>query len=403
MSMNVFATTKNYQQIVCEQDDAAVSTSAVMPTSTETTDTTETTLSLLKVYESLNNKTRFQEALNSSLPPTIYSCNVQGDSFLDFYHTILPDYKLDVQKLKTGNKGADYTRHLANLESTQYDIFLNTYQMTCSYPAITWLTRKFKGQYIFVTGESFHHPIDEKENDFINPRMHTFAHVPETHRDFTITFMQVSWFSYFSNHLPLSAMIDGTGSIKPKGNRTHFLSYGQSNCVDFRGEAFGKLSTIAPVHQTGRCGATGITDYSNVTKVDSGTTMYNFENNINHYAEYRFCLVMEHADPVEHPQYVTEMVMMAFVAGCIPIYYGPDMIFDIFNEKAFVFFNISDPQPALDQVRKMEFNRDAYEEMALQPILKNGNETVAKYFSFSDDVQNGALKRRVREKLHLPY
>ena len=33
---------------------------------------------------------------------------------------------------------------------------------------------------------------------------------------------------------------------------------------------------------------------------------------------------------------------MAFVRVCIPIYYGPDIIFNIVNEKAFVFYNISD-------------------------------------------------------------
>ena len=62
---------------------------------------------------------------------------------------------------------------------------------------------------------------------------------------------------------------------------------------------------------------------------------------------------MEHA--VDHSAYITEKIMMAFIGGCIPIYYGPPGIFDIFNEKAFVFYNISDPQPALvDKVKALE-------------------------------------------------
>jgi len=414
VSTFMFATTNyrsqqmsDYVNKMHEENEAvSSSTSTLTTTSISTTSTvipTSTERILVQVYESLNNKTRFQEALNSSLPPTIYSCNVQGNGeFQNVIHSILPEYKLDDQKLKTGPRGYEWHSNLMLLESTQYDIFLNTYEMSCSHAAMTWLMRKFKGQYIFVTGESFHNAMYEKENDFIDPRKHTFAHVPETPRDQTLTYLQVSWMFFFRDALPLPAMLDGTGSIKPKGNRTHFLVYGQSNCVGFRNEAFGKLSTIAPVHQSGKCGANGIQDHSNVTKVESGINIHNWRNNINHYAEYRFCLVMEHEDPVEHPDYVTEKIMMAFVAGCIPIYYGPDMIFDIFNDKAFVFYNISDPQPALDQVRKMEFDRDAYEEMALQPILKNGNETVEKYFSFSDDIENGALKRRFREKLHLP-
>ena len=232
--------------------------------SSSTSTLTEKTLA--QVYESLNNETRFQEALNSSLPPTIYSCDV-GQELQYVIQSILPEYKVDCARLKTSEKGTEWQKNLANLESTQYDIFVNTYAISCSKPAMTWLMRKFKGQYIFVTGESFRNMMYEEENDFIDPRMHSFAHVPETPRDQTLTYLQVVWFYFFRDTLSLPAMLDGTGSIKPKGNRTHFLIYGQSNCVSFRNEAFGKLSTIAPVHHSGRCGASGIEDQSNVTKV----------------------------------------------------------------------------------------------------------------------------------------
>ena len=117
------------------------------------------------------------------------------------------------------------------------------------------------------------------------------------------------------------------------------------------------------------------------------------------YSDYGFCVVLEHA--VDHSAYITEKIMMAFIGGCIPIYYGPPGIFDIFNEKAFVFYNIIDPQPALDKVKALESNKELYEQMRKEPIAAHGNATIEKYFSFSDEVGNGALKQRTREKLGL--
>ena len=109
---------------------------------------------------------------------------------------------------------------------------------------------------------------------------------------------------------------------------------------------------------------------------------------------------MEH---VNQKGYITEKILMAFIAGCIPIYYGSELIFDIFNEKAFVYYNISDPQPALDLVRNLEMNNTLYEEVMDEPIAAHGNETIQKYFSFNDTVGNGFLKKRFREKLQLEH
>ncbi|MGK3761399.1 MAG: hypothetical protein ACI8RD_013717 [Bacillariaceae sp.] len=72
-----------------------------------------------------------------------------------------------------------------------------------------------------------------------------------------------------------------------------------------------------------------------------------------------------------------------------------------FNEKSFVYYNISDPQPALDLVNALERNGDLYEKMKKEPILAKGNTTIEQYFSFSDEVGNGALKNEMRNRLGL--
>ena len=92
---------------------------------------------------------------------------------------------------------------------------------------------------------------------------------------------------------------------------------------------------------------------------------------------------------------------MAFAGGCIPIYYGPETIFDIFNDQAFVFYNITNPQPALDLVASLELDEKLYDKMKKKPIVANGEKTIEEYFSYSDNVGKGVLKQRMREKLGL--
>lgn len=100
--------------------------------------------------------------------------------------------------------------------------------------------------------------------------------------------------------------------------------------------------------------------------------------------------------------YITEKIINAFLSGCIPIYYGTAEIFDIFNEKAFIYYNVSDPEPALKQVAYLESNETAYNETLNQPILANGERTIEKYFSYSDKVGKGMVKHRIRKMMEFP-
>ena len=101
------------------------------------------------------------------------------------------------------------------------------------------------------------------------------------------------------------------------------------------------------------------------------------------------------------PAYVTEKILMAFLGGCIPIYYGSELVFDIFNRDSFVYYDIENSQPAIDPVHKLEENPSEYSKMLRKPILAYGDETVAEFFSFSDDIGVGRLKTKIRNKLKL--
>jgi Glycosyltransferase family 10 (fucosyltransferase) C-term len=183
--------------------------------------------------------------------------------------------------------------------------------------------------------------------------------------------------------------------MRPRGTGMHFLIYANSNCVRYRDEAFRRLAAIGPeeVHYAGKCrgGRGGVGIRANETAQRKG-----YATNANLYHDYRFTLAMENA-PV--PGYISEKIMMPFLAGSVPIYYGTTEVFDVFNRNAFVWYDVNDPQPALDQVKYLEANRTAYAAMLRQPILANGEETIAKYFSLRDEDGGGRLKWAIRDRI----
>ena len=80
----------------------------------------------------------------------------------------------------------------------------------------------------------------------------------------------------------------------------------------------------------------------------------------------------------------------------MPIYWGTEEVFNVFNRNAFLYY-----QPGLtaNQIRILEENHTAYEEYMASPILANGNETLKHFFSLRDDVGDGVLKNRIRSML----
>ena len=336
-------------------------------------------------YRLLNNRTRFDVELSSETPPTIFCCGgrKQEPEFFGFIRELLPEHVPDSKSLDGKWHG-----NLEGKHSSDYDVFVIDYGkgFNCQNDGVMWLFRRFRGQFVWMTGESDDYPLSPLFDT--DPRHHVFGpHEERKPNDMTLTYLQITWWNTFKTVLTPAAMTNG--DLRPKGgNKTHFLVYGHGNCIPYRNEAFGQLSTIGLVHQAGKCGPPPGSDLTNVTKVNLGVSIYNWRNNFlaGHFANYRFCLVMEHSN--EFPFYVTEKILVAFASGCVPIYYGPkETIHRIFNKKAFVFYDVQDPLPALRQVAQLEQNKALYDLMMMEPILANGHSTVERYFSFADQVK----------------
>ena len=180
------------------------------------------------------------------------------------------------------------------------------------------------------------------------------------------------------------------------------LMYMNRNCQPHREEAVNRISSIMTVYHGSACKGQAAREPNNprFQRMPAMPPDRVWTTNRQTYSEYQFCMAMENS---KTQQYLSEKILMAFLAGCIPIYYGSDEVFDIFNKDAFVFYNPQDPAPALRQLQYLLQNETAYHDMLhQQPILAHGEDTVRNYFSWSDRIGGGYLKTKLRTVMGLP-
>ena len=196
-----------------------------------------------------------------------------------------------------------------------------------------------------------------------------------------------------------------------------FITCQNSHFIEYRERAARALSEIAPIHVAGKCqgnfeaSPTSYNDESpaqcvpfddnqrplSIMPVSGSTGPDNQRDNLDLFSKYRYALVMENSN--DAVGYVSEKILHAFLAGAVPIYFGSRLVFDIFNAKAFIFFDLDAPQQALSQIQFFEQNPAHYEEMLNAPILANGEVTIEKYFSWDETVGSGLLKSRIRKMM----
>jgi len=83
------------------------------------------------------------------------------------------------------------------------------------------------------------------------------------------------------------------------------------------------------------------------------------------YRSYRFAICFENS---RIPGYVTEKIVSAMLAGCIPIYYGAPDIATFFNPKSFVnVAHYRNFDEAADFVQNLDQDEDRYQEMRREP------------------------------------
>jgi hypothetical protein len=337
--------------------------------------------------------------------PTMYHCGVDGfGGFPEYSYlltSIFPEYKwvnietqIEKQIVRHMQIFRRRKRPLIHYRTpTQpYDIFLNHWDNICSNIAFRFVWQFFEGKTIFVYPEAHNvtRPIIRDNFIELGPM--------ESHRNhILLTYMQVCFWMNLSKDEKNRFFYK-----RPRGSARHFLIYAHSNCIKFREDAFFALSYIAPTHYGGVCDGSKGTKYyqfpPNATHANNTVKLHNFHENAIFFSAYKFCLVLEHA---MMPGYITEKILNAFLAGCVPIYHGPEEIFLFFNKNAFVYYDPDSPQEALDLIANLNKDDQLYDAMLSEPILANGEQTIQDHFSFGEDVGEGRLKERMRKLVGL--
>lgn len=166
--------------------------------------------------------------------------------------------------------------------------------------------------------------------------------------------------------------------------RQRFLLYASSRCLPHRDEAFTQFSSIDLATTTGRCGQSPHANFTRLKKVGGWQQYVDLFSPLG----FKFALVMENT---LLPGYITEKILVAFLAGMIPIYYGTEEVFEIFNPRAFVYYNASVPQKAINEVARLHRSRNDFDRMLQEDIFVPG--ALQRFFSFAE------VRAQIREKI----
>mmetsp|Transcript_24864 Transcript_24864/g.78650 ORF Transcript_24864/g.78650 Transcript_24864/m.78650 type:complete len:277 (-) Transcript_24864:607-1437(-) len=215
--------------------------------------------------------------------------------------------------------------------------------------------------------------------------------------------------------------IDLAHSIAGKDAHSGTIAYLASNCMESgpwsvlsrREEAYDLLVRLMhdngwPLPAAGGACA-GTTDVSKKTRINlqdweahtgtflrkvSGSSLRGYRE---FFSRYKFNLVFENA---RMPGYISEKIERSFRSGAVPIYHGPDEIFEIFNKDAFIFMDMDNPEPALEAIRRAIEDEEVFQAYLKVPIFVPG--APEKYLSFKPGHGAGArLRDEVREALGL--
>jgi hypothetical protein len=86
-------------------------------------------------------------------------------------------------------------------------------------------------------------------------------------------------------------------------------------------------------------------------------------------SDYKFMICFENES---EPYYLTEKIANAWVAGCIPIYWGMKKVENILNSKAFIHIkDEEDFEYALKRIKEIDENDDLYNQMKKEPLFKD--------------------------------
>jgi len=172
----------------------------------------------------------------------------------------------------------------------------------------------------------------------------------------------IDWFncnpSLIKNPIPIPVKACTEAFI---GERKKFCAFVVTNpCNPVRNEAFHTLNEYKPVDSAGRLFNTmGDTIFAGLGG-GGGERM-----KVKFLKDYRFCLAYENQSS---DGYVTEKLLHAKAAGCVPIYWGDPNVVKDFDENGFINLTGS-PETLVEKVRELEEDHEKWLKMASVPAI----------------------------------
>lgn len=263
-----------------------------------------------------------------------------------------------------------------------------------------YIEQHFPGKSLYVNGEPFGNVVEDYPT---YDHLYQVGRVDGKHKHTVRVFYTAVVLLEKFNATERSWVLDP--SQRPQWNgQYHSIMYMSARCATHRQEAALALSEVVPIVSGSKCRIENTPNGSimiqNPIKFkEFRQTRETWWENLEIYRNYKYCLSMENNAEVG---YISEKLLMAFLGGCLPIYWGTTEVFEIFNKDAFLFYNFDNPIETLNEIRYLERNETAYRERLGAPILRNGSQTINDFFSLGDDIGDGSLKRNIRKMLDLP-
>lgn len=105
-------------------------------------------------------------------------------------------------------------------------------------------------------------------------------------------------------------------------------------------------------------------------------------------APYKFCMAYENTN--KHG-YVTEKILQAKTSGCIPIYWGSELVNEDFNPASFIYANkFNNVKDLLDYVKIVDQNNDLYNQIQ-----------TANIFNYDLNNRYDIIKKQIKEMITL--
>lgn len=163
-------------------------------------------------------------------------------------------------------------------------------------------------------------------------------------------------------------------SITPRTiEKTKFCAYLYNNVQQHRINIFNFVSKYKKVDGLGKCCHN--TDNEDTRSVYDVDKTYN-DIAVDLYSNYKFVLALENKLV---PGYVTEKLLNPLIAGSIPIYWGPNDIFDVFNKKRLIYINELTGDQLIERIKELDEDDEKYNKMVGESWFNDSDMTLDKF------------------------